>query len=534
MQGADAQEMDDEVDDGNYSDDDWDGFCEPEPAPTQCLFSEKIFPTAAECLSHAAQAHGVDLADIAGSLRLDIYSRVKLVNFVRGRVAAAASSAAIAQELRQAAASEARGAWPWEDERFLVPVVPEDPLLYSLPGHRKQGDASSTQPASAAGASATSPPGADDGEDEDEVEGATTAPVAGSAGEGEDDTKLLLQTVQQMRTEMASILGLDDEERPPPARQAVATPPTTVGTAAGLPPSVAAAGGGGGAAPSAGAAAKKRATEGEYGSAESASSDYFASYAKVRVRVAKRCEAFAAGAPANSAARARSPLTAAPLAAAPLAAAPPVPSHPSLRPSSRYRARVCCWWQVRIHEEMLSDRVRTLGYREAIERNAHLFAGKTVLDVGCGTAILSMFAARAGAKHVIAVDASDIVEVPLLRRLQRAALSVAPPVLGSLAHTRSLLIGSLVHTCSLRSVVLPATAHSPRGRAPRVNSTLASSSPPTGSRIRSRWCAARWRRSRCQPEWSRSAHVDGVENLNTSLMSPNERQLAPMSLNEPQ
>ena len=81
---------DDDGDDSDYDDDDWDGFCEPEPAPTKCLFSEEIFPTAAECLSHAVQAHGVDLADIAGTLRLDIYGRVKLVNYVRGRVAAAA------------------------------------------------------------------------------------------------------------------------------------------------------------------------------------------------------------------------------------------------------------------------------------------------------------------------------------------------------------------------------------------------------------------------------------------------------------
>lgn len=32
-----------------------------------------------------------------------------------------------------------------------------------------------------------------------------------------------------------------------------------------------------------------------------------------------------------------------------------------------------------------------------------------MLDVGCGTGILSMFAARAGAKHVIAVDMSDVI-----------------------------------------------------------------------------------------------------------------------------
>merc|ERR1711953_190131 len=63
-----------------------------------------------------------------------------------------------------------------------------------------------------------------------------------------------------------------------------------------------------------------------------------------------------------------------------------------------------------IHEEMLKDEVRTLTYRNSMYHNKHLFKNKIVLDVGCGTGILSMFAAKAGAKAVYGVDMSGIVE----------------------------------------------------------------------------------------------------------------------------
>lgn len=63
-----------------------------------------------------------------------------------------------------------------------------------------------------------------------------------------------------------------------------------------------------------------------------------------------------------------------------------------------------------IHEEMIKDTVRTTSYKNAIEKNKHMFKGKTVLDVGCGTGILCMFAARAGAKKVIGIDCSNIID----------------------------------------------------------------------------------------------------------------------------
>ena len=62
-----------------------------------------------------------------------------------------------------------------------------------------------------------------------------------------------------------------------------------------------------------------------------------------------------------------------------------------------------------IHENMLKDYVRTNAYRDFVYENKRIFQDKVVLDVGCGTGILSMFCARAGARKVIAVDNSDII-----------------------------------------------------------------------------------------------------------------------------
>ncbi|KZT28706.1 S-adenosyl-L-methionine-dependent methyltransferase [Neolentinus lepideus HHB14362 ss-1] len=63
-----------------------------------------------------------------------------------------------------------------------------------------------------------------------------------------------------------------------------------------------------------------------------------------------------------------------------------------------------------IHAVMIQDKVRTATYASFIMGSPVLFKDAIVLDVGCGTGILSLFAARAGAKRVFAVDASKIAD----------------------------------------------------------------------------------------------------------------------------
>lgn len=60
---------------------------------------------------------------------------------------------------------------------------------------------------------------------------------------------------------------------------------------------------------------------------------------------------------------------------------------------------------------MLEDDPRTDTYRRAILENKSYFKGKVVMDVGCGTGILSIFCAQAGAKKVYAVEASKLANL---------------------------------------------------------------------------------------------------------------------------
>lgn len=72
-------------------------------------------------------------------------------------------------------------------------------------------------------------------------------------------------------------------------------------------------------------------------------------------------------------------------------------------------ANYFCEYAFLYHQmDMLEDNHRTGSYYNAIMHNQSCFAGKVVLDVGAGSGILSIFAAKAGAKTVFAVEATDM------------------------------------------------------------------------------------------------------------------------------
>ncbi|MCC6808321.1 MAG: 50S ribosomal protein L11 methyltransferase [Deltaproteobacteria bacterium] len=61
---------------------------------------------------------------------------------------------------------------------------------------------------------------------------------------------------------------------------------------------------------------------------------------------------------------------------------------------------------VELHRLMLRDKARNAAFAQAISRQVQ--SGDVVVDLGAGTGMLSMMAARAGAKRVHAIEAADI------------------------------------------------------------------------------------------------------------------------------
>jgi len=313
------------ADSDDWSDDDGEGDEEEEDVPAPCLFCDTVLPNLTEVRAHFRSAHGgFEFRAVARALQLDFYQQLKLINYIRERIAAKEDATALVQLLTGASARQAPELSFLFDgsDSYLKPVLAEDPLLFSLPRNEREA-------------------GEEAFEDEDDEVSAPAASAADASAAAPSQASLasLLRENQILRNELESMA--ENVATMQKALKRVAFP--------------------------------EEAEEEEKNSAPSAAS------AQAKAAEAARAAAAAGANPGSFA-----------------------PAHVDEDYFGGYSGR-------RIHELMLRDTVRTEAYRDFILGNPELFKNKVVLDVGCGTGILSMFAAKAGAKQVIGVDAADIV-----------------------------------------------------------------------------------------------------------------------------
>lgn len=80
-------------------------------------------------------------------------------------------------------------------------------------------------------------------------------------------------------------------------------------------------------------------------------------------------------------------------------------------PEATDYANYFCTYSFLYHQkDMLEDHKRTSAYFNACLKNQSVFRDKVVLDVGTGSGILAIFAAKAGARKVYAVEATDMAK----------------------------------------------------------------------------------------------------------------------------
>ncbi|CAN6172040.1 unnamed protein product [Urochloa humidicola] len=298
-----SDEEEEEEEEGEEGWDDWCSDGEDAGGGLLCLFCSSRFDADISLFEHCAAEHRFDFRGIVKVLGLDFYGCIRLINFVRSKVAenkcwscgqVFPSNAELCSHLHAPENYPIEGKVPWEDDAYLKPFMEDDSLLHSL---------------------------SMDDDEEDEECGTSMGRGQCSAGD-----RVLAEPLGNKLSTLPEGNGSDISAR--------FEQECTIGSTKG--------------------------EDRESLAHETNDSQLKVARASVNAKAIKTVDDNYFG------------------------------SYSSFG----------------IHREMLGDKVRTDAYRDALLCNPSLLSGAAVLDVGCGTGILSLFAAKAGASRVVAVDGS--------------------------------------------------------------------------------------------------------------------------------
>eukprot|EP00877_Chromochloris_zofingiensis_P002928 jgi/Chrzof1/12636/Cz07g01290.t1 len=102
--------------------DEWTGEDEEESDVTKSLFSNAMLPTPEAALEHDAATHGFDVRQYKIERDLTDHDIIRCINYIRAEVAAG-------RDPLPALASATADSYPWVDDEYLIPVIPDDPLV---------------------------------------------------------------------------------------------------------------------------------------------------------------------------------------------------------------------------------------------------------------------------------------------------------------------------------------------------------------------------------------------------------------------
>lgn len=85
-----------------------------------CLFCSQLFENMVDALTHAKDEHGFNLSQLRSKFDMDIYSYIKLINFINKHKLDSSTIMNASEKL-------------WDKEEYLKPVIENDPwLMYGM------------------------------------------------------------------------------------------------------------------------------------------------------------------------------------------------------------------------------------------------------------------------------------------------------------------------------------------------------------------------------------------------------------------